>query len=158
MKKAVIIFFILSLLNSCNFFNSIDNNIQTKNVEFNKDDIIGKWKLDKFSYKYLYSEKDIDSVFKQDKTFTLNNSKNLFKTSLQGKIKNGAIDNKISNGKWNIIRYEYREQIDMTLELIYEDNTKQVDLNVYKKKDEYQIWYFFGDPDIGQRLRFLKIE
>jgi len=117
--------------------------------------------MDKFSYKYVSFDKKMDSIyifFHENGEFTGNNSKDLFKSSSQRNTKKGIVDNKISNGKWNIKQYEYREKIYKTLELTYEDNTKQIDLNVYKKQNEYQIWYFFGDPDLGYRFRFLKIE
>jgi|GEM_PF-2321743 len=39
-------FFILLVMTSCNFFSSIDSSIQTKNVDFNQQDIIGKWIMD----------------------------------------------------------------------------------------------------------------
>jgi len=140
----------------------VDANIQTHNVDFDKQDIIGTWKMDTFSYKYISSDKKMDSIyiiFHENNEFTVNNSKNLFKISPQGNIKNGIIDNKISNGKWKITQYKYGEKIHKTLELVYnDDNTNQSGLNVYKKGDEYQIWHFFGDPDTGHRLRFLKIK
>jgi len=161
MKKAIIFFLTLFIITSCNFFSSVDNSIQTKDVDFNEQNIIGTWKMDKFSYKYLSSDKKTDSIyifFHKNGEFIVNNSKDLFNTSPHINTKNGIIDYKISNGKWYIKQYKYREKIYKTLELTYEDNTKQIDLKVYKKADEYQIWYFFGDPDNGYRLRFLKIK
>jgi len=161
MKKVIIFFLTLFTITSCNFFSSTDSSIQTKNVDFNEQNIIGTWKMDKFSYKYLSSDKKVDSiyiVFYQNGKFTANNSKDLFNISPQRNTKNGIINNKNSNGKWDIKQYQYREKIYKTLELTYEDNTNQIHLNVYKKVDEYQIWYFFGDPDNGYRLKFSKIK
>ena len=149
MKKIIITFLVVVFLASCGGGFGIDNNIQTHNVNYEEKDIIGNWKLDKFSYKYLSSNREIDSIyiiFNEGGIFKLNNSKDLF---------NSIIDNKTSNGKWKVIKYE---NIGDRLNLIYDDNTNQSGLNVYKKGDEYQIWYFFGDPDTGERLRFLKVE
>lgn len=146
MKRFVVTFLVVILLTSCEGGFGIDSSIQTHNVDYEEKDIIGNWKLDDFSYKYLSSNKEIDSIyiaFNEDGTIKLNNSKDLF---------NGIIDNKISNGEWKITKYENNN----ALSLIYDDNTNQLGLNVYKKGDEYQIWYFFGDPDTGERLRFLK--
>lgn len=155
MKKNVITFLIVIFLTSCGGGSGIDNSIQTHNVIFNEKDIVGNWKLDKFSYKYLFlgEEKEIDSIyiiFNEDNTFKLNNSSDLFKNS-----PHGIIDNKISNGKWKITKYENKSD---DLSLIYDNNVSLSNLNVYKKGKEYQIWCFFGDPDTGERLRFLKTE
>lgn len=147
MKRFVITFLAVIFLTSCGGGFGIDNSIQTHNVNYEEKDIIGNWKLDKFSYKYLSSNREIDSiyiVFNENGIFKLNNSKDLF---------NGIINNKTSNGKWKVTKYE---NMSDDLNLIYDDNTNQLGLNVYKKGDEYQIWYFFGDPDTGERLRFLK--
>lgn len=54
MKKNVITFLIVIFLTSCGGGSGIDNSIQTHNVIFNEKDIVGNWKLDKFSYKYLF--------------------------------------------------------------------------------------------------------
>ncbi len=149
MKRFVITFLVLVLLTSCGGGFRIDNSIQIHNVNYEEKDIIGNWKLDKFSYKYLSSNREIDSIyiiFNENGIFKLNNLKDLF---------NGIINNKTSNGKWKVTKYE---NMSDDLNLIYDDNTNQSGLNVYKKGDEYQIWYFFGDPDTGERLRFLKVE
>jgi len=162
MIKSLIVFLFFIFTFSCEKGRGlVDTNIQTHNVDFNENDIIGTWKMDTFSYKNISSDERIDSIyiiFHENNEFTVNNSKKLFKISPQGNIKNGIIDNKISNGKWKITQYQYREKIHKTLDFIYDNNTSQSGLNVYKKGDEYQIWYFFGDPDAGHRLRFLKIK
>ena len=51
MKKIVYFISIANILISCNFFSTVENNIQTNNVDYTDKDIIGTWKLDKFSYK-----------------------------------------------------------------------------------------------------------
>lgn len=152
----------LLLLNSCYFFGPVESSIQTKNVDFNEADIIGTWKLDKFSYEYLSKKENLDSIFitfKADSSFVLNNSKDLFRweywTSDFSKAKeNGIIDNVESIGNWKIS--DYKSANVKLLEITYTDKTNQTGINVYKKGEEYQIWYFFGDPDSGQRLLFLK--
>ncbi|WP_432672645.1 hypothetical protein [Flavobacterium sp. SM2513] len=162
MKKTFIIIINAILLNSCHFFSPVDSSIQTKNVDFNEVDIIGKWKLDKFSYEYLCMKENVDSIyiiFKADSTFILNNSKDLFKwkywTSDSSNAKeNGAIDNLNTSGTWKIS--DYKSANLKLLEITYTDKTTQTGINVYKKGVNYQIWYFFGDPDTGERLRFLK--
>lgn len=162
MKKFVITFLVVVFLASCGGGFGIDSNIQTHSVNFNEKDIIGNWKLDKFSYEYLYEKESFDSIyitFNEDGTFKLNNSRDLFKSKKTDPEffnvkKNGIIDNETSNGKWKVTKYE---NMSNDLNLIYDNNISQLGLNVYKKGDEYQIWYFFGDPDTGERLRFLKI-
>lgn len=57
MKKILFIIIMFNIV-SCNFFGFVDSNIQTKNVDFDESDIIGTWKLDKFSYKYLSGKED----------------------------------------------------------------------------------------------------
>ena len=161
MKRFVIVFLIVISLTSCNNGSGINNNIQIHNVNFDEKDIFGTWKLDKNSYKYLHGKESLDSIyitFNEDGTFKLNNSENLFKQKqgipeLDSITKNGIIDNEISKGKWQVTKYE---NMSNNLNLVYDNNINQSGLNVYKKGDEYQIWYFFGDPDSGERLRFLK--
>ena len=51
-------------------------------MDFEESDLVGNWKLDKFSYKYLSNKEDYDSIYIQfdsDSTFQLNNSRDLFK-------------------------------------------------------------------------------
>ena len=157
MKKIFFNTFIGLILISCNFFGSVDSSIQTKNVEYEEKDIIGTWKLDNFSYEYLSNKENMDSIyitFNADSTFILNNSKALFNRqadlSRNEKI-NGKIDNIKTVGKWIISNYAYKELV-----LKFKDNNNTSGIDVYKKGNEYQIWYFFNDPDSGQRLRFLK--
>ncbi len=162
MKKTFILIMSAILFNSCQFFGQIDSSIQTKNVDFNEINIIGKWKLDKFSYEYLYKKENLDSIyiiFKTDSTFILNNSKDLFKwkywpSNSSNTKENGIIDNLKTSGTWKIS--DYKNANLKLLEITYPDKTTQMGINVYKKGVDYQIWYFFGDPDTGERLRFLK--
>lgn len=155
----IVSFVIVNVLISCNFFGPVDSSIQTHNVEYSEKDIIGTWKLDKFSYEYLSKKENLDSIyitFKSDSTFVLNNSIDLFdRMDYRDNEKiNGKIDNVETEGKWKIIRYETLNHKDFNLN--FEDNETRSDFKVFKKGDEYQIWYFFNDPDTGQRLRFLK--
>lgn len=159
MIKKVICLLLINILFSCNFFSPIEENIQTQNIEISEKEIIGTWKMDKFSYEYLFKNKELDSIyiiFKSDSTFFLNNSINLFDKvadlSLGEKI-NGKLDNAKSEGKWEITNYKNSKY--NTLSLVFKNETK-ISFDVYKKGDNYQIWYFFNDPDTGQRLRFLK--
>ena len=130
---------------SCNFMGPVDVNIERKNVEVNSNDIIGTWKMDKFSYKYL-SEIKNDSIlltFKSNNKFEMNNSKNLFEQE---------INNGISSGTWKII-----EQYDTKkIKLNFDKPNITTDLEIYKLKNNYQLWYFLSDPDTGERIRFLK--
>lgn len=159
MKKIVISFIIVNALISCNFLSPIDSSIQTHNVEYSEKDIIGTWRLDRFSYEYLSKKENLDSIyitFKADSTFVLNNSIDLFDRidyNDNEKI-NGRIDNLKTEGKWKITHYETLNHKDFILK--FDDNETRTDFKVYKKGDEYQIWFFFNDPDTGQRLRFLK--
>lgn len=146
-------------LTSCYFLGPIDTDIKTKNVDFDNNDIIGTWKLDKFSYEYLSKKDKIDSIyitFNSDQTFVLNNSSSIFlpKTNTNFTKKSGIIDNSQTKGNWKILQYNTLAQ--KHLEFTYEDKTLQSGINVYQKDKEFQIWYFFGDPDSGERLRFLK--
>lgn len=159
--KIVISILILCTITSCHFFGPVDSSIQTNNVDFDESDIIGTWKLDKFSYKYLSSKENLDSIyitFKSDSTFEMNNSKHLFdfdenSTITEDSHDTGAIlDNNLTKGNWKITQYTDEKN----LHLVYSDNSTQPGLNVYKKGEEFQIWYIFGDTDSGERLRFLK--
>jgi|SRR5690606_25127782 len=162
MKKLFILAGILLTLNSCYFFGPVDSNIETRNVDFKEADIIGTWKLDKFSYEYLEKKENFDSIyiaFKTDSTFVLNNSQDLFKwrgnaPEYLDVKQNGTIDNIMTSGTWKI--KDYKSGNLKVLEIVYNNKTYQTGVNVYKKDNEYQIWYFFGDPDSGERLRFLK--
>lgn len=162
--KYIISSLIIFLVISCGGGLGVDSNIQTKNVDFTKEDITGTWKLDKFSYQYLSEKDSLDSIyitFKSDGTFEMNNSVELFKIKNDsiaahdfsiGKtpaFSNGKIDNILTNNHWNILKTEKLK----TIELKSKEN---ISLNVYKKDNIYQLWYFFGDPDAGERLRFLK--
>ena len=160
MKKIVILTIFTQFLNSCYFFGPIDSSIQTKNVEYKEKDIIGTWKLDKFSYKYLSKKENMDSIyiiFNADSTFNLNNSIALFNRqadlSRNEKI-NGKIDNLNTVGKWEIRRYKVTKHNELVLK--FKDNNNTSGIDVFKKGNEYQIWYFFNDPDTGQSLRFIK--
>lgn len=153
---------IFLLLTSCGGgFGPVENSIQTKNVDFTEKDIIGEWKLDKFSYKYLSVKENFDSIyitFKSDSTFEINNSKHLFDLNENSFLTEdqsdtgGIIDNEITKGNWKI------EQLSnfKTLQLLIENKEYLTGLNINKKEDKFQFWYFFGDPDSGERLRFLK--
>lgn len=159
MKKKNFYTFIGFILISCNFFGPVESSIQTHNVDYNEKDLIGTWKLDKFSYEYLSKKENLDSIyitFNSDSTFVLNNSIHLFdRMDYRDNEKiNGKIDNLKTEGIWKIIRYETLNHKYFILN--FEDNETRSDFKVFKKGDEYQIWYFFNDPDTGQRLRFLK--
>lgn len=171
MKYIMISSLIILLAFSCGGGFGIDSSIQTKNVDFDESDIVGTWKLDKFSYKYLSGKENFDSIyitFKSDSTFEMNNSTGLFtikndsiatRDFIDGKnpaFSDGKIDNTLTNGHWKINHIKMPNYNITNLHLIYDDNSTQSGLNVYKKGDEFQIWYFFGDPDTGERLRFLK--
>ncbi len=164
MRITFILFGITLLLSSCHGF-SVDNDIKTKNVDFDEADIIGNWKLDKFSYKYLSGKENFDSIyitFKSDNTFEMNNSKELFNRKdddssvVLDNFSDGKIDNNLTNGQWKITQVKMPDYSLTSLNLIYDDTSILSDLNVNKKGEEFQIWYFFGDPDSGERLRFLK--
>jgi hypothetical protein len=159
MKRVVVSFFIINILISCNFTSPKVNELQTKAVDYNEKDIIGTWDLDKFSYKYLSKKNNLDSIyitFKADSTFVMNNSIDLFNKSADlslNKMINGKLDNINIHGFWKISRYDTSNS--QVLSLKY-NNIQKSGFNIYKKGDEYQIWYFLNDPDTGQRLRFLK--
>ena len=158
MKKIVCNILLLSIFTSCNFFGPIENKTQTKNVDFIDKNIIGTWKLDKFSYEYLSKKENLDSIyitFESDSTFILNNSIKLFDRTadlIKNEKINGKLDNEISKGKWIIKQYTDHK----ILYIKHENNANQLGINVYKKGEDYQLWYFFNDPDSDQRLRFLK--
>ena len=132
-------------LTSCHFSVPIDTNIETKNVEVESDDIIGTWKMDKFSYEYL-SEIKNDSIvltFKSDNIFEMNNSQNLF---------DGEINNEVASGTWEIIeQYETKK-----IKLNFDETKISKNLEIYKLKKNYQLWYYLSDADTGERIRFLK--
>ena len=123
----------------------IDVNIERKNVEINSNDIIGTWKMDKFSYEYL-SEIKTDSIiltFKPDNLFEMNNSQNLF---------DREINIGTSSGTWEIIdQYDTKK-----IKLNFNDIKTSKNLEIYKLKENYQLWYFLSDPDNCERIRFLK--
>lgn len=149
--RVIITFFVCAILFSCNGGYGIDNKIQTENIQYVKEDIVGKWKLDKFSYKYLLlDERLTDSIyiiFNKDGSFQSNKSIDLFNPSVSSKN-----DDTLQKGNWKINMLENKSELILT----YENQVTLSDLNVFKKGAEYQIWYFFGDPDTGERLRFLK--
>lgn len=157
-RNILITIFIPFITISCNFFGSIDSNIQTNNIVFNEKDIIGTWELDKFSYDYLLATSKFDSIhftFNSNGTFVLNNSKNLFVYDLDLDKNKILIDNQKTKGKWNITQNKVLDRNELN---IFFDNEKYPlsGLNIYKKKEEYQIWWFLNDPDSGERLRFIK--
>lgn len=149
--RVIITFFVCAILFSCNGGYGIDNKIPTENVQYSKEDIVGKWKLYKFSYKYLLlDERLTDSIyiiFNKDGSFQSNKSIDLFNPSVSSKN-----DDTIQKGNWKINMLENKSELILT----YENQVTLSDLNVFKKGTEYQIWYFLGDPDAGERLRFLK--
>ena len=146
MKKPFWILIILILgFTSCHFMGPIDANIEKKNVEVNLNDIIGTWKMDKFSYEYL-SEIKNDSIlltFQSNNKFEINNSQNLFERE---------INNGISSGTWEIIKQYDTKKIKLN----FDKPNITKDLEIYKLNDNYQLWYFLSDPDTGERIRFLK--
>lgn len=146
MKKIYLFLLILILgFTSCIGFDPIDMNIQTKNLKVTSNDIVGMWKMDKFSYEYLSDFKK-DSVilfFTDNNKFEMNNSQNLF---------NGKINNETTTGTWEIIeQYETKK-----IKLNFDDTKNSKELEIYKKKDNFQLWYYLSDPDSGERIRFLK--
>ena len=162
MKKTFILLGIALLLSSCHGAFA-DGDFQRKNINFTEEDLIGTWKLDKGSYKYLSGEGNFDSIyitFKSNNAFEINNSKELFNrkddSATIDNFSNGKVDNTLTQGRWKINYIKMPEYTITDLNLVYDNNINQSGLNVYKKGEEYQIWYFFGDPDSGERLRFLK--
>lgn len=148
--RVIITFFLGTILLSCNGGYGIDNKIQTENIQYVKEDIVGKWKLDKFSYKYLLPQDLTDSIyiiFNKDGSFQSNKSIDLFNPSASSNN-----DNTIQKGNWKVNILKTKSELILT----YENQVTLSDLNVFKEDTEYQIWYFFGDPDAGKRLRFLK--
>jgi hypothetical protein len=160
MKKSILCILLTVMISSCNFLGSVDSSIQTKNIEYNESDIIGTWKLDKFSYDYLTTKENLDSIyviFKADSTFVLNNSIKLFEKTANlsnDERINGKLDNIKSVGKWWI--NSNANQTNLILN--FNDGINISKINVYKKANELQLWYHFNDPDSGQRLRFINQE
>ncbi|MFD2891314.1 hypothetical protein ACFS5J_04725 [Flavobacterium chuncheonense] len=158
----ILFLLVVVLFSSCHFFGPIDSSIQTKNVKLKQEDLVGKWKLDKFSYKYLTKKVHLDSIaitFNTDSTFVLNNSKNLFRIrqssfSHDDVTEIGVLDNLVSKGKWDI--YEYGNNTSSSINLNFQNEGTNINLNVFKKDEDYQLWFFQSDPDTGYRLRFLK--
>ncbi|MBC3847620.1 hypothetical protein H8K90_14580 [Winogradskyella echinorum] len=146
MKRPYWMFSILILgFASCHFTGPIDVNIQRKNVEVKSNNIVGKWKMDKFSYKFLSGIKN-DSIvlsLNSDNQFEINNLQNLFE---------GEINSGISFGKWEIIEQYDTKKIKLT----FDDTQTTKNLEIYKLKNNYQLWYFLSDPDNEERIRFLK--
>ena len=146
MKKINSIIIIALIILSCNGVNNIENNIKTKDINYTKEDLLGKWKMDVFTYKYLLKNEKIDSVYlllNEDNSFTLNNSKDLF---------NGKLDNIPTKGTWKIIENKNNKLFELT----FNNKSNQSGINIYRKGKEYQIWYFLSDPNTGERIRFLK--
>jgi|AntRauMFilla1563_2_1112583.scaffolds.fasta_scaffold00872_6 hypothetical protein len=160
MKHILNIILATSLFYSCNFLGPVDSSIQTHDVIYSEKDIIGTWKLDKFSYEYLSKKEHIDSIyitFNKDSTFVLNNSIHLFDRSVdlnKNEAIHGKLDNIKNTGSWKITNHKNIKLIK--LDLIFKKNKYQGGIDVFKKENEFQIWYFFGDPDTGERLRFIK--
>ena len=159
MKHILKIILATSLLYSCNFFGPVESSIQTNDVVYSEKDIIGTWKLDKFSYEYLSKKESIDSIyitFNEDSTFVMNNSIKLFNRTAylsENQKMNGVLDNQKCKGNWKVT---YIKAANIYVFDLIDNKTFISDFKVYKKGDEYQIWYFLNDPDTGQRLRFLK--
>jgi len=151
MRKTTPILLLLSLLllYSCPpFLGVISSDIQTDNVEVSSKEIVGKWKMDIHSYKDLTGMKG-DSIwilFKPDSTFEMNNSEHLF---------DYTIDYKPSIGVWRIKNnFSYPEEKQLRLD--FEGSKASVNLDIYKKGDNYLLWYFLTDPDAGKRIAFIK--
>jgi len=146
MNKTYFIFSIILIgCISCNGLGPVDINIQTKNVDVTTEDIVGIWKMDKFSYEYLsgFNKDSIIISFKADHRFEMNNSHKLF---------DREINNTRIFGKWNII-----DQYDTkSVELNFDGINISRKLDIYKGKDDYQLWNFLSDPDSGERIRFVK--
>ena len=145
MQKKLCFFILTIFIFSCNGFGPVDRNIQTKNLSISKEELIGKWKMDSFSYRYLSNLKNdsIEIEFYPDSTFKMNNSSKLFKNS---------IDNEITVGKWKIDS-SYKTK---SIQLNFNSDKTNKQLEIYKKGKEYQLWYFLNDPDSGERIRFLR--
>ncbi|SMC71257.1 hypothetical protein [Moheibacter sediminis] len=165
MRIKFILLGFISLLLSCHGAFA-EGDIQRKNINFTEENLVGIWKLDKFSYKYLSGKDSFDSIyitFKSDSTFEMNNSKHLFDSDANKFFLTNntpdtvaILDNVLTNGYWKIHRLQMPDYNITSLDLIYDDKSVQSGLSIYKKDTVYQIWHFFGDPDSGERLRFLK--
>ncbi|NBL63753.1 hypothetical protein GV828_00910 [Flavobacterium sp. NST-5] len=153
----LLILFSLSLT-SCNFFGTVDNQIETKNIDLARENIVGIWHLDKFSYKFLSSKDKIESIsinFNSNGSFVLNNSKNVFVHNFDLNENQVIIDNQETSGKWDIIHNQFLDTDELNL-FFGKEESRLEGLKVYKKGNQYQILWFFNDPDTGDRLRFLK--
>lgn len=118
--------------------------IETENFKISQDELLGKWKMDSFSYKYLSSFKN-DSIiieFKNDSTFILNTSSKLF---------DNKIDNTTVKGTWKIESFKREKSIILN----FKDNISK-ELQIYKNDKDFQLWHFLSDPDSGERIRFLR--
>lgn len=147
MKYIISSLIIFLVIISCGGGFGVDNSIQTKNIDFTKEDITGTWKLDKFSYQYLSGKEDFDSIyitFNSDGTFEMNNSFELFKIKNDsiaahdfsiGKtpaFSNGKTDNILTNIHLDILKAEKLKTIELK-------GNESISLNVYKKDNSYQF-------------------
>ena len=85
-------------------------------------------------------------LFKPDSTFEMNNSELLF---------DYTIDNKISKGVWKITN-SYGRPESKELRIDFEGSKVSKNLEIFKKGDDYLLWYFLTDPDAGERIVFIK--
>ncbi len=153
----LLILFSLSLT-SCNFFGTVDNQTKTKNIDLARQNIVGIWHLDKISYKFLSAKDKIDSIsinFSSNGSFVLNNSNNIFVHNFDLNKNKVLVDNQKTVGKWNISHNEFLNSDELNL-FFGNEQSRLEGLKVYKKGNQYQIIWFFNDPDTGDRLRFLK--
>lgn len=144
MNRAYLILLIILVNISCNGFGPVDMSIETENFKISQDELLGIWKMDSFSYKYLSSFKN-DSIkieFKNDSTFILNTSSKLF---------DNEIDNTTAKGTWKIGSFQREKSIILKF---YDNGSKE--LQIYKKNKEFQLWHFLSDPDSGERIRFIR--
>lgn len=155
--KNVIAVIICFLFSSCLGVVDKKNNIPVTKV--NQADLLGKWKADKFSYKF--SETTIDSkiqkltdsislLLKKDGSFVFKNAIGILEDSITQR-------NYI--GTWELAkRIEKRSQDQYEIRFRSKNGFGGMPsrIPIYKKDNLYELFIFIGDPDMGERIGLKK--
>lgn len=162
--KPILILVLISLYTfSCRFTGTkpINNNMSMEDVVIKPDnsEIIGNWEVDSFSYElikkhYAIGNKKVELLFFSNGSFVIKNFPE-YEFGGFGEPKNEELLEEAS-GTWSLYQTKNKWELNMAFNNQKSFEGYSINYFLYLKDEELVIWNFVGDPDLGNRLMFIK--
>ncbi|GAB1857135.1 hypothetical protein MHTCC0001_19710 [Flavobacteriaceae bacterium MHTCC 0001] len=124
------------------------------------DELVGTWKIDSFSYKFLKTfyeigDREVLLNINEDGSLYINNMPDL-NTLEEGTIDRTNFYN--LEGKWNLFQFKEGGKWYLHLRNFSKSLGLTTSLHLYHKDANLAIVSYIGDPDEGNRLLFFREE